>query len=156
MSWNQRITHSRQAKKLFEQTGWLKAELERLRTDMVREDRPAAAGKNGWKGSLLAETRSAPRFLMGELDRAFERGIPGDANSLCRQKFQKVQERQAAEFEDSLVKAGLERKPDGSIGPKVHPVRRAIVRNTKHNYGNNTRRGSGKTRSRPWVCLDWL
>ena len=52
---------------------------------------------------------------MGELDRAFERGIPG-TQQLVQAEVQKVQERQAAEFEDSLVKAGLERKPDGSIG----------------------------------------
>ena len=116
------------SQKLFEQTGWLKAELERLRTDMVRETDLLRLEKR-LEGFIISRDEERTKALMGELDRAFERGIPG-TQQLVQAEVQKVQERQAAEFEESLVKAGLERKPDGSIGPKIHPIRRAIVRNT--------------------------
>ena len=101
------------SQKLFEQTGWLKAELERLRTDMVRETDLLRLEKR-LEGFIISRDEERTKVLMGELDRAFERGIPG-TQQLVQAEVQKVQERQAAEFEDSLVKAGLERKPDGSF-----------------------------------------
>jgi hypothetical protein len=113
--------------KLFEQNGWLKAELERLRGDMVREADLLRLEKR-LESFIISRDEERSKTLMGELDRAFERGIPG-TQQLVQREVMAVQERQAKEFEESLVKAGLERKEDGTIAPKVHPIRRAIVRN---------------------------
>jgi len=113
--------------KLFEQNGWLKAELERLRGDMVREADLLRLEKR-LEAFIISRDEERSKTLMGELDRAFERGIPG-TQQLVQREVMAVQERQAKEFEESLVKAGLERKEDGTIAPKVHPIRRAIVRN---------------------------
>jgi len=113
--------------KLFEQNGWLKAELERLRGDMVREADLLRLEKR-LENFIISRDEERSKTLMGELDRAFERGIPG-TQQLVQREVMAVQERQAKEFEESLVKAGLERKEDGTIAPKVHPIRRAIVRN---------------------------
>jgi len=113
--------------KLFEQNGWLKAELERLRGDMVREADLLRLEKR-LEAFIISRDEERSKVLMGELDRAFERGIPG-TQQLVQREVMAVQERQAKEFEESLVKAGLERKEDGTIAPKVHPIRRAIVRN---------------------------
>lgn len=113
--------------KLFEQNGWLKAELERLRSDMVREADLLKLEKR-LEAFIIGRDEERSKTLMGELDRAFERGIPG-TQQLVQKEVMAVQEKQAREFEESLVKAGLERKEDGSIAPKVHPIRRAVVRN---------------------------
>ena len=113
--------------KLFEQNGWLKAELERLRGDMVREADLLRLEKR-LEAFIISRDEERSKTLMGELDRAFERGIPG-TQQLVQREVMAVQERQAKEFEESLVKAGLERKEDGTIAPKVHTIRRAIVRN---------------------------
>jgi hypothetical protein len=113
--------------KLFEQNGWLKAELERLRGDMVREADLLRLEKR-LEAFIISRDEERSKTLMGELDRAFERGIPG-TQQLVQREVMAVQERQAKEFEESLVKAGLERKEDGTIAPKVHPIRKAIVRN---------------------------
>ncbi len=113
--------------KLFEQNGWLKAELERLRGDMVREADLLRLEKR-LEAFIISRDEERSKTLMGELDRAFERGIPG-TQQLVQKEVMAVQEKQAREFEESLVKAGLERKEDGSIAPKVHPIRRAVVRN---------------------------
>ena len=113
--------------KLFEQNGWLKAELERLRGDMVREADLLKLEKR-LEAFIIGRDEERSKTLMGELDRAFERGIPG-TQQLVQKEVMAVQEKQAKEFEESLVKAGLERKEDGSIAPKVHPIRRAVVRN---------------------------
>lgn len=113
--------------KLFEQNGWLKAELERLRGDMVREADLLKLEKR-LEAFIIGRDEERSKTLMGELDRAFERGIPG-TQQLVQKEVLAVQEKQAKEFEESLVKAGLERKEDGSIAPKVHPIRRAVVRN---------------------------
>ena len=113
--------------KLFEQNGWLKAELERLRGDMVREADLLKLEKR-LEAFIIGRDEERSKVLMGELDRAFERGIPG-TQQLVQKEVIAVQEKQAREFEESLVKAGLERKEDGSIAPKVHPIRRAVVRN---------------------------
>jgi len=113
--------------KLFEQNGWLKAELERLRGDMVREADLLKLEKR-LEAFIIGRDEERSKTLMGELDRAFERGIPG-TQQLVQKEVMAVQEKQAREFEESLVKAGLERKEDGSIAPKVHPIRRAVVRN---------------------------
>lgn len=113
--------------KLFEQNGWLKAELERLRGDMVREADLLKLEKR-LEAFIIGRDEERSKVLMGELDRAFERGIPG-TQQLVQKEVMAVQEKQAKEFEESLVKAGLERKEDGSIAPKVHPIRRAVVRN---------------------------
>lgn len=113
--------------KLFEQNGWLKAELERLRVDMVREADLLKLEKR-LEAFIIGRDEERSKVLMGELDRAFERGIPG-TQQLVQKEVMAVQEKQAREFEESLVKAGLERKEDGSIAPKVHPIRRAVVRN---------------------------
>jgi len=113
--------------KLFEQNGWLKAELERLRGDMVREADLLKLEKR-LEAFIIGRDEERSKTLMGELDRAFERGIPG-TQQLVQKEVMAVQEKQAREFKESLVKAGLERKEDGSIAPKVHPIRRAVVRN---------------------------
>lgn len=113
--------------KLFEQNGWLKAELERLRSDMVREADLLKLEKR-LEAFIIGRDEERSKTLMGELDRAFERGIPG-TQQLVQKEVMAVQEKQAREFEESLVKAGLERKEDGTIAPKVHPIRRAVVRN---------------------------
>lgn len=113
--------------KLFEQNGWLKAELERLRGDMVREADLLKLEKR-LEAFIISRDEERSKTLMGELDRAFERGIPG-TQQLVQKEVVAVQERQAKEFEESLIKAGLERKEDGSIAPRVHPIRRALVRN---------------------------
>jgi hypothetical protein len=113
--------------KLFEQNGWLKAELERLRGDMVREADLLKLEKR-LEAFIIGRDEERSKVLMGELDRAFERGIPG-TQQLVQKEVMAVQEKQAREFEESLVKAGLERKEDGTIAPKVHPIRRAVVRN---------------------------
>ena len=113
--------------KLFEQNGWLKAELERLRGDMVREADLLKLEKR-LEAFIIGRDEERSKTLMGELDRAFERGIPG-TQQLVQKEVMAVQEKQAREFEESLVKAGLERKEDGTIAPKVHPIRRAVVRN---------------------------
>ena len=113
--------------KLFEQNGWLKAELERLRGDMVREADLLRLERR-LEAFIISRDEERSKTLMGELDRAFERGIPG-TQQLVQREVMAVQERQAKEFEESLVKAGLERKEDGTIAPKVHPIRKAIVRN---------------------------
>jgi len=105
----------------------LKAELERLRGDMVREADLLRLEKR-LESFIISRDEERSKTLMGELDRAFERGIPG-TQQLVQREVMAVQERQAKEFEESLVKAGLERKEDGTIAPKVHPIRRAIVRN---------------------------
>ena len=113
--------------KLFEQNGWLKAELERLRGDMVREADLLKLEKR-LEAFIIGRDEERSKTLMGELDRAFERGIPG-TQQLVQKEVMAVQEKQAKEFEESLVKAGLERKEDGTIAPKVHPIRKAVVRN---------------------------
>lgn len=115
------------SQKLFEQTGWLKAEMERFRADMVREADLLKLEKR-LESFIISRDEERSKTLMGELDRAFERGIPG-TQQLVQKEVVAVQEKQAKEFEDSLVKAGLERKDDGTIAPKVHPIRRALVRN---------------------------
>ncbi len=115
------------AERMFEQTGWLKAEIERLRVDMVRETDLLKLEKR-LEGFIIQRDEQRTDRLMQELDKAFERGIPG-TQQLVQTEVIKVQAQQAEEFEASLARSGLERKEDGTIAPKIHPLRKALIRN---------------------------
>ena len=109
------------SQKLFEQNGWLKAELEVLRSDMVREADLLKLEKR-LEAFIISRDEGRAKVLMGELDRAFERVAYRARSSLSKKKSVAVQEKQAKEFEESLIKAGF-----GAQGRR-HALRQRFTR----------------------------
>lgn len=113
--------------RLFERTGWLHAEIKQLKEDQItKADLLKFAMELDEKARERDERRAEK--IKDELDQAFKRGIPG-TQQLVAKEVKRIQEQDQAQFEEDLKRAGMEYKDDGSIGPKVHPVRKTLVRN---------------------------
>lgn len=115
--------------RLFERTGWLHAEIKQLKDNQItKADLLKFAMDLDEKARERDERRGEK--IKAEMDEAFKRGIPG-TQQLVAQEVQRIQEQDQKQFEEDLKRAGMEYKDDGSIGPKVHPMRKALVRNSQ-------------------------
>ena len=114
--------------KLFAQNGFMQAEIAELKKNQITEADLLKMEARLDRAAVEREEKRTAQ-LQADLDAAFKRGIPG-TQQLVATEVQRIQEQDQEQFEQNLKRAGLEFKDDGSIGPKIHPVRRTIVRNT--------------------------
>lgn len=115
--------------RLLERTGWLHSELNQLKSSMLtKADLLEFAAEMDRQARDREERRE--KKMQDNMDRAFAHGVPGTIQ-LVRSEVAAIQKQDQEQFEDSLKRAGLEYKDDGNIGPKIHPIRRAAVKNTQ-------------------------
>lgn len=115
--------------RLFERTGWLQAEIKQIKENQITKADLLQLGIDLDERAAKRDERRGEK-IKAEMDEAFKRGIPG-TQQLVAQEVQRIQEQDQKQFEEDLKRAGMEYKDDGSIGPKVHPLRKTLVRNSQ-------------------------
>ena len=116
-----------QEQKLFEQNGYLKAEIERLRKDMVTQVHLLETEKR-LESFITARDKARTDELMGQLDRAFKNGIPG-TRQLVAEEIDNVKKREREDLEAKLKRRGLKLNESEEIVPITHPAVRLVKQN---------------------------
>ena len=115
--------------KLFAQNGWMQADIAELKKNQITKADLLAMEARLDKAAMAREEKRS-QVLKGQIEDAFRFGIPG-TEQIVRREVKEIQEQDQKQFDENLKRSGLEYKDDGSIGQKIHPIRRALVKNSQ-------------------------